>query len=177
VCGLEFTSSRFDAVTCSATCRQRLHRGGDLAYLIDLPPEEQQLHRHLHSALDASREAEKKALAARMQARETCRKAKRVRMENSIRVRLKLDDLLKVLAQLNSSDEAAEERAHQRALGSVAAVLKLFAKQKRNDFSPAAVAAFLNAPLFTPETVAELVNALKASGDYDRILSDASARR
>jgi hypothetical protein len=170
VCGLEFASSRFDAVTCSATCRQRLHRGGGLAYLADLPPEEQRLHRDLHNALDASREAEKKAIAARMQAHKACRKAKRVRIENSIRVRLKLDDLLKILVQPNSSDEVAEERAHDRALGSVAAVLKLFVKEKRNDFSPAVLAAFLNAPLFTPEKVAELVKLLRASGDYDRIL-------
>jgi hypothetical protein len=37
VCGLRFTPKRFDAVTCSSTCRQRLHRGGDAAFVADLP--------------------------------------------------------------------------------------------------------------------------------------------
>ena len=171
VCGLEFTPSRFDAITCSSTCRQRLRRGNALAYLADLSPAEQRIHRDLHAALDASREAEKKAVAASKQVREARRQAKLVKIENSIRVQLKLDDLLKVVAQPNSSEEAAEARAHQRALGSVAVVLQLFAEEKRNDFSPAAVADFLNAPLFTPEIVAELIKSLKASGDYDRILS------
>jgi hypothetical protein len=78
-----------------------------------------------------------------------------------------------MLAEPNHSDDAAEGKAHQRAPSAVAAVLKLFAKERRNDFSPEAVAAFLNTPLFTPEIVAELVDSLKASGDYKRILSDA----
>ena len=171
VCGLEFTPSRFDAITCSSTCRQRLRRGNALAYLADLSPEEQRIHRDLHAALDASREAVKKALAASKRVREVRRQANLVKIENSIRVQLKLEDLLTMLMQPNSSHEATDAKARQWALGSVAAVLKLFTKEKRNDFSPAAVAAFLNAPLFTQEVVAKLVDALKVSGDYDHILS------
>jgi hypothetical protein len=40
VCGLRFTPKRFDALTCSSTCRQRLHRGGDGAFLAALPRDE-----------------------------------------------------------------------------------------------------------------------------------------
>ena len=135
--------------------------------------------RALHAALDASREAEKKARAANMKVRNARQRARRVKLEKSICARLKLEELLEMLAQPNHSDEATEGKAHQRALSAVAAVLKLFAKERRNDFSPEAVAAFLNTPLFTPEIVAELVDALKASGDYKRILSEvrASPRR
>jgi hypothetical protein len=39
VCGQPFPAVRFDALTCSVTCRSRLHRdhGLDLAYLVDWP--------------------------------------------------------------------------------------------------------------------------------------------
>jgi hypothetical protein len=33
VCGLEFTPSRRDAVTCTSTCRKRLQRGHGLDYV------------------------------------------------------------------------------------------------------------------------------------------------
>src|SRR5690242_3271342 len=100
--------SRFDAVTCSETCRQRLHRGGDLAYLADLTPKEQRIHRDLHAALDASREAEKKARAANLTVRGARQRARRAKIEGSICARLKLEELLEGLAAPNHSDAAAE---------------------------------------------------------------------
>jgi len=45
VCGVGFATSRYDAKTCTSTCRQRLHRGGDLAYLAALKSHERRAHR------------------------------------------------------------------------------------------------------------------------------------
>jgi predicted nucleic acid-binding Zn ribbon protein len=40
VCGQQFRPVRFDALTCSTTCRMRKTRGADLAYLATLPPDQ-----------------------------------------------------------------------------------------------------------------------------------------
>jgi hypothetical protein len=50
VCGLEFRSRRFDAITCSSTCRQRLKRGQAFAYLDGLPKHQRKTERHYHAA-------------------------------------------------------------------------------------------------------------------------------
>jgi hypothetical protein len=52
VCGLRFRSRRFDAITCSSTCRQRLRRGQAFAYLEGLPKGQQKAERKRHAALD-----------------------------------------------------------------------------------------------------------------------------
>ena len=52
VCGLAFRSRRFDAITCSSTCRQRLRRGQALAYLAGLSKAMQTAERKKHAALD-----------------------------------------------------------------------------------------------------------------------------
>jgi hypothetical protein len=51
---------------------------------------------------------------------------------------------------------------------------KLFAKQRRNDFSAEAIAAALESEHYPVELVAELLAELKADGDYDRIIAEAA---
>jgi hypothetical protein len=53
VCGQPFRPVRFDAVTCSTTCRMRKGRGLDLAYLTTLPPDQVRARRFVHETLDA----------------------------------------------------------------------------------------------------------------------------
>ena len=64
VCGISFRSERFGAITCSSTCRQRLHRGQAFAYLAGLSPRERRKAREWHRAYDAWIAAEKRATAA-----------------------------------------------------------------------------------------------------------------
>jgi hypothetical protein len=55
----------------------------------------------------------------------------------------------------------------------LAIFLKQMVEERRNDFSPAAIAAAMNWPKQYPvELVAELLAELKASGEYDRILAE-----
>jgi hypothetical protein len=52
-------------------------------------------------------------------------------------------------------------------------VLKLFATERRNDFSAQAIAGFLESPEHYPaEEVSELLDELRASGDYERIIGE-----
>jgi hypothetical protein len=54
VCGQPFPLFRFDALTCTSTCRGRKTRGGDLAYLVTLPDYLVEVRRAIHEAdLDA----------------------------------------------------------------------------------------------------------------------------
>jgi hypothetical protein len=62
----------------------------------------------------------------------------------------------------------------QRKLGAVAGFVKLFAKERRNDFSAAAIAAAMNGH-YPVEDVVAVLEELKASGDYDRIIAETSA--
>jgi hypothetical protein len=52
VCGIRFRSRRFDAITCSSTCRQRLKRGQAFAYLEGEDKRLQKAERKRHEALD-----------------------------------------------------------------------------------------------------------------------------
>jgi hypothetical protein len=54
-------------------------------------------------------------------------------------------------------------------------VLKLFAEQRRNDMSAEAMAEFLAMPDNYPtEAIAHALDQLRATGDYDRIVSEAT---
>ena len=53
VCGQPFRPVRFDALTCSTTCRMRKSRGHDLAYLTALPPDQARIRRSVHEVLDS----------------------------------------------------------------------------------------------------------------------------
>jgi hypothetical protein len=50
VCGEPFRSTRFDALTCSSTCRMRRYRGADLAYLEAWPSAQADARRFVHQA-------------------------------------------------------------------------------------------------------------------------------
>jgi hypothetical protein len=45
---MPFRPVRFDALVCSNTCAKRKSRGGDLAYLATLPPDQARLRRIGH---------------------------------------------------------------------------------------------------------------------------------
>ena len=72
--------SRFDALTCSSTCRQRLHRGGDGAFLAELPRAEQALMRRLLKASALNRALLRHASASER----SKRAAKRERLRDDV---------------------------------------------------------------------------------------------
>jgi hypothetical protein len=59
--------ARFDAVTCSTTCRMRRSRGYDLAYLTTLPPD--QARGMVHEALESDIAIARMAGASRREGR------------------------------------------------------------------------------------------------------------
>ena len=69
VCGQQFQSVRFDAETCSTTCRMRRSRGQDLAYLDTLPPDQASARRFLHEALESDIAIARSVGAARREGR------------------------------------------------------------------------------------------------------------
>jgi hypothetical protein len=80
VCGLGFRSRRFDAITCSSTCRQRLRRDQAFAYLADLPKGQQKKECARHEALDkliAEHRARMKVVRARRAENRAKRQARR----------------------------------------------------------------------------------------------------
>ena len=81
VCGRYFPASRFDALTCSSTCRQRLRRGQDLAYLNGLPERQQQVEREMHAANDRLIAAHRNAVAAKQKVRDLKREDRQRRAE------------------------------------------------------------------------------------------------
>jgi hypothetical protein len=65
VCGELFRPVRFDAITCTDTCRKRLQRGGAFAYLADLSPKERRAERKRHALRDQTITSTRKAMAER----------------------------------------------------------------------------------------------------------------
>jgi hypothetical protein len=74
VCGLPFQPARFDALTCSDTCRQRRHRGLDLAYLAELPPDQARFRKNLHATIDDEIAIQRMVSASRREGRAARRK-------------------------------------------------------------------------------------------------------
>jgi phosphoglycolate phosphatase-like HAD superfamily hydrolase len=66
----------------------------------------------------------------------------------------------------------AAKAGRQRQRGAVAAVVKLFAKERRRDLGAAAIAAMLGPDRYPVELVPELLAELQARGDYDRIVAE-----
>jgi hypothetical protein len=69
VCGLEWRPTRFDALTCTDACRQRLCRGQDLAYLKDWPPDVARARRFVHEAIVADIDTRKVVAAMKRERR------------------------------------------------------------------------------------------------------------
>ena len=70
MCGISFRPVRFDAITCSSTCRQRLRRGQAFAYLAGLSASKRRAERKWHAAHDRYIEREKRAGAAARERRD-----------------------------------------------------------------------------------------------------------
>jgi hypothetical protein len=69
--------------------------------------------------------------------------------------------------------QAEEAKRRHAGRATVAACIKHFVMERRNDFSAEAIAAMLDMPDAYPvEFVAEILDNLKASGDYDRIIAE-----
>jgi len=77
VCGLEWRPTRFDALTCTDACRQRLCRGQDLAYLTDWPPDVARARRFVHEAIVADIETRKAVTAMKRERRAVQKHQKR----------------------------------------------------------------------------------------------------
>jgi hypothetical protein len=164
VCGIDFPAARFDAQTCSDTCRSRRARGGDLAYLNDptLGRKRKRLALASHEANDVFAAAHREYVAATRKVRELGRE-RRQRQAAEERQRL-VDQMIGAGVR-----EAQAKAGRQRQRG--AAALKLFA-QERRDLDAAAIAAMLKH--YPVDLVAALLAELKASGDFDRIVAEAA---
>ena len=77
VCGLEWRPARFDALTCTDACRQRLCRGQDLAYLKDWPPDVARARRFVHEAIVSDIETRKVVAAMKRELRAAQKQRKR----------------------------------------------------------------------------------------------------
>jgi hypothetical protein len=77
VCGLEWRPARFDALTCTDACRQRLCRGQDLAYLRDWPPDVARARRFVHEAIVSDIETRKAVAAMKRERRAAQKQGKR----------------------------------------------------------------------------------------------------
>jgi hypothetical protein len=155
VCGMNFTAPRFDAKTCSSTCRSRLRRGGDLAYLNDpdLPGGRKRAARAMHAAYDEEKAAHRELVAEIRARREERRRLKQQKVEQE---RQRFIDEITGRAQRELQQRQEAQRRRQQ-LGGVAGCITLFAKERRNDFSAEAIAALKavrRPPVRFPEGVA-----------------------
>jgi hypothetical protein len=140
VCGQRFVSARSDAIVCSDTCRKRRQRGGDLAYLTDEPDTVmRRVDEECQAAnLEAIRARREEGRATRS-ARSARRDLHRMALRAEIRREMKAEVLLEVLHEVNRPRHPAP-----KLLGPVAAALKLFQQERRNDLSARAIAEFLS---------------------------------
>ncbi len=168
---MAFTASRFDALTCSSTCRQRLRRGGEFAYLAGLTKRQQRLQRELHAAIDRHIAAHKESVIATRAHRELKRERRREKQQEEL-ARLELQKIgFAYLMQMQ------EEKAQwQKKLCGPVAVIKYFVRERRNDLSAQAIHTWMNGhPVCTVEDVAKALELLRAEGHYDRIIAEANA--
>jgi len=85
VCGQSFCPVRFDALTCSDTCRRRKSRGADLAYLASLPPDQARARRMVHDADESTIFIARMAGASRREGRRERRGVPKVRRMKAVR--------------------------------------------------------------------------------------------
>jgi hypothetical protein len=163
VCGTEFFAPRRDTLTCTSTCRQRLHRGDAFAYFANLTAKQQRAQRELHDANDAALAAHKGAVAATRAVRDLKRmqRLKRAEQERVQRQVKAEQERERLLAEFTGRAYIAAEKKkrEQGLLATVASVLKLFAKQHRSDTSAEAIAEFLDMPDAYP--VGDIARALE----------------
>jgi hypothetical protein len=169
VCGMDFPATRPHAITCTDTCRQRLKRGQAFAYLAGLSKPEQRAQRRYHDAVDAHIAAGKEAVAATREYRDL-KRAQRQKQTDKERERI----VAEIVGRAYLTEQK-KQREHATCK-TAASVLMLFAKERRNDMSAEAIAEFLNMPGdYPPEEIAQALDQLRASGDYDLIVNEAVA--
>jgi hypothetical protein len=158
--------SRRDQITCTATCRQRLHRGGAFAYLADLSPREQKRARRYHANVDwhiaDCRQVDRTWRAEAHQRRQQRVEAKRRDQTALVLGRVQLKPI-----------EQEQEQRHRHLLGSVSACVALLAKEDR-EITPAAIAAILQ---FPEDEIASALAEMPASGEYDQDVARGVAMR
>jgi hypothetical protein len=178
VCGYEFRSRRFDAITCGATCRQRLKRGHGFAYLKGMSRRRQTAERMNHAAGDQFIEEQRQHRASVRDER-AARKAKRQERQR---------EQLLIEAYAGMARDKMwrkQQEARRRVEMGVVGALKLFAQQRRDDMSAEAIWQFLIAARLlavgnretgdriSVEQIAEALDTLRAEGHYDRIIAEA----
>jgi hypothetical protein len=172
-CGAEFKPVRFDALTCTPTCAKRLQRGHALAYLSDLSKKQQKLERALHDADDASIAARKNLttiVRKNRAARRAQREDKRRQQSEQHAEQAKQHAVDTVLANAMRAQIAKENDAERVKLrGTVAAVVKLFLKEQRNDISAAAVFAWVDGAAPGRYTVEEVETAIASLDVYGNL--------
>jgi hypothetical protein len=115
---------------------------------------------------DASKAARRQLVLAKAAVRAERRKLRERKAEQD-RERL-LDQIVGAAVR-----KVEQEQALTATIRTVAAFLKLFVKQRRNDFSAEAITAAIDdADHYPLELVTEALAKLKADGDYDRILAE-----
>jgi hypothetical protein len=119
----------------------------------------------MHEAGAASIAAQRVSVAATREVRERARER---RQRKAAEERQRLVDQM-----IGAGYRKAQAKAgRQRQRGALAAAVKLFAKERRRDLGAAAIATMLRYPV---DLVTALLDELKASGDFDRIVAAAGA--
>ena len=125
------------------------------------------MHERYHVTMDDARAADKKARAAQGRRRAIRREEREKRAEQE-RERF-------VAETVGRATIKVQKQGEQRAVvATVAGTLKLFVRERRNDMSAEAMAAFLDKPHFySADAIAAALEELRASGEYDRIVAEA----
>jgi hypothetical protein len=162
---MEFSSKRFDAVTCTSTCRQRLRRGQAFAYLDGMNSQEQETERWKHRRIDA--------FIAYHRATNLANRKERFKRNLPRHLKNMQRMAREELADLYLAEQRHGDAWHFKKMQvGVAGALQLFLKQRRNDFSAEAIAQFFHdVPGYTVEAVSDAIEVMKQEGHYDRIMS------
>jgi hypothetical protein len=168
---MQFMPSRRDQITCTATCRQRLHRGGAFAYLAGLSPREQQRERRYHAELErfvAEQRQQDREWRAEARQRRKCRAEEKHR-----------DQLALIFgrAQLAVQEQEQEQERQRRNLRmSVSGSVQLLASEGR-EITSATIAAIVDDPQFPEDEIADALAEMRASGEYDGAVARGIAMR
>jgi hypothetical protein len=168
VCGLSFRSRRFDAITCSSTCRQRLRRGQAFTYLAGLSQREQAAERKRHATFDAhiALHREWMGIVRKNRAEKRAHKQEH-RREQAV---------TKMLATMMLDQLGREEKQrHEWLTKIVAGAISYLAGARANDMSTQAVRDTVvkasGHDEITVEQVQKVLDDLHAGGHYDRIVT------
>ena len=173
VYGRDFASRRVDAITCTPTCRQRLSRGQAFAYLAGLSKREQKVHREMHAGYDR--------LIASVKRRNAFLKDLRAEKRAEKQERERQRQLPQTFADIGFQYVREPQLEQQRWLRiAVTGAIPFLVKEQRNDISAEVIFELIleasprRRQDLTIEQVAKMLDELHASGDYDRIVAEAT---